>query len=302
MTARVSIPALVLAATLALLLSLVPDGAPAAKPVASDAEAFFVVRQDYRRCMYPFCGGVFVSLANGGHLRCPAGERNECYVANFDWSALGLSTVGETVVAYGALGSETLQDFGVFNTFTATQAWSTAASNGVVDGDLYEVYDNGIRCITTPCPSTTVSRLNSDRSADLSDFDLSTTGADAATLDAAWQAMSDPGIIVRGELSHGRDKVLLADELLLPGNTLDPTLYCEAASDCTWSVYDGAVSDPAECNCTFCPSTVVNTSTAASWADSYTRQCSDAGLICPQVRCAQPPALDCVANQCVVAP
>lgn len=59
--------------------------------------AVVALEQDYRRCMYPMCGGYWTSAVNGRPSVCADGTvQDRCYVAEVDLSAMGLSADEET--------------------------------------------------------------------------------------------------------------------------------------------------------------------------------------------------------------
>src|SRR5688500_12601665 len=72
----------------------------------SSTSTYYTVRQDLRRCIYPLCGGAWVKRANQDWTHCADGSwANECYVAEINLSALGLSPVQaqETAALKGRL-------------------------------------------------------------------------------------------------------------------------------------------------------------------------------------------------------
>ncbi len=59
---------------------------------SDDASSYLSLRRDLRRCAAPMCGGFFVARTNRLTTECADGSRSrECYVAELDFSALGLS-------------------------------------------------------------------------------------------------------------------------------------------------------------------------------------------------------------------
>jgi hypothetical protein len=81
-----------------------------------------------------------------------------------------------------------------------TEAWIPGSDTGVADGVFVMAKDNGIRCITSPCPSIGEMRLNANRSAAIDAVDLAASGADAATVEAAEQDMfGGPGVLIAGD-------------------------------------------------------------------------------------------------------
>jgi len=80
-----------------------------------------------------------------------------------------------------------------------TQIWVAGSATGSTeDGVFTFVKDNGLRCITAPCPTITETRLNSNRSANIHEVDFSDSGADDAAQERAHSAVFDDGVIVVG--------------------------------------------------------------------------------------------------------
>ncbi len=47
----------------------------------------YTVRRDFRKCLYPLCGGYFVKEANRRTTRCVDGSsQSKCYVTGIDWT------------------------------------------------------------------------------------------------------------------------------------------------------------------------------------------------------------------------
>jgi Kazal-type serine protease inhibitor domain len=136
-------------------------------PAAPEADAIYAkLRSDVRRCASPLCGGFFVQRVNRLSTVCADGQRAaECYVAELDFDALGLSeeqaqtvrSAPETVLLRGTIGSFA-SDFGDVGRFDVTEAWQGHA--GVEPrGAFARILDTGLRCITTPCNSLSVELL-----------------------------------------------------------------------------------------------------------------------------------------------
>ena len=62
-----------------------------ADEVRAASSQYVRLRHDARRCVSPLCGGYWVSRVNQPTTRCADGTwQRECYVADADWTALGL--------------------------------------------------------------------------------------------------------------------------------------------------------------------------------------------------------------------
>jgi Kazal-type serine protease inhibitor domain len=83
-----------------------------------------------------------------------------------------------------------------------TQAWNGAADVAAT-GSFYRVGDNGIRCITTPCPSTSATELNrSVAGQNVIKTNLTNVNANQADLDAANTALgTSEGILAAGGIA-----------------------------------------------------------------------------------------------------
>jgi hypothetical protein len=176
-----------------------------AADAAGGLYTYYTVRQDFRRCIYPLCGGYWVSRVNRASTTCADGSRaEECYVAEFDYSALGLSEEeaaalrGQTAggIFRGSIVPAAIGDFDVAR-FAATEAWVGSPEQAPV-GVFALIEDSGIRCITSPCESLHESKLNSSLDSDIAELDLSVSGATDEQIAAAYQALGESGLIVAG--------------------------------------------------------------------------------------------------------
>lgn len=170
------------------------------------------VRQDQRRCMYPLCGGVFVSRINQPKAKCIGGEwAKDCYVAEFDFSGLGiegeqaitlnqLARSGELVVR-GDIKSGFFADFPEVPVFAVTEAWQ-APTDVAPTGIFYRAHDRGIMCITWPCVSTDLTRLNRNANplSSVAGVDLAASGASDEQIAEAWEQMRNTAILVAGKV------------------------------------------------------------------------------------------------------
>jgi hypothetical protein len=126
---------------------------------AKPTSTYYQVRRDMRRCMSPMCGGYFVTAVNQKRTRCADGKKAaECYVAELAQSAGTELTDGALV--HGTLAQRSYP--GIDGRWGVLKADFAAAP--VLDvaraGEHLLAYDTGIRCITTPCPSLAVVKLN----------------------------------------------------------------------------------------------------------------------------------------------
>jgi hypothetical protein len=204
---------------LALIFSLLPacsspltvDENEAALTQSSDG-GWYLMRPDRRECAAPMCGGYFIRAVNSARTRCLDGTSGaECYVAALDWSATSYSDderaklITEPVVVHGLLGDGGYAA-GSFANLQVAEVWSPSVAPLLDDRGyaqpsftLYRAWDNGTRCITTPCPSTSQQELNSAQIRTIGAVDLSLSDANDKQLAAVGAALATPtGILVDG--------------------------------------------------------------------------------------------------------
>jgi hypothetical protein len=192
---------------------------------------FIATRVDQNRCIAPRCGGVYIKRLNQTLLKCSDGvRRKECYVFGADFSALGLKDSAELqyrfrtgqVVVRGEQVKGTYSAFPDVAVLRADEAWQAGGDN-VPGATFYQLWDNGTRCITFPCP--TVDSVKLDKNASyfkvFSGLDLSPANADETTEAKAWEAYaSDTGVIVAATTTNvtgpaGTKKGLKASQFYL---------------------------------------------------------------------------------------
>ncbi len=174
----------------------------------ADAFTYFAVNPDLRACSFDArCGGFFVSRPNRASTICGRGSTaSRCYVDSLDFSGTALPKSiaadyeerirsGETILLKGDI-TPAPDDRG--SSLHVTEVWTSGSPTGTLGGVFLLVKDNGVRCITAPCPSLTETRLNSNRSAAISEVDFSLSGADDETIARAANGFFDDGVIVVG--------------------------------------------------------------------------------------------------------
>ncbi len=123
-----------------------------------DVNDYYNVRQDFRKCAYPACGGWYLTHLNHGLMQCPDGNSaTECYVPAISLPEGVTLQDGELVHGWfgtqDAFGNEILEaDFAYESTLE--DPWPFGSHN--------LVYNNGLVCIQAPCPSTSLAHLNSE--------------------------------------------------------------------------------------------------------------------------------------------
>ena len=175
------------------------------------SDYFIVTHPDFRKCMWPMCGGSFVERVNTSVARCATGRWNaECHALEFDLSALGLTATQEAKVldiieSGGALvrGELEKQDVGssiLGDVLVASEVW-VGVTGSTPSGHTSRVDDTGAICITYPCPIYEERSLNSDLEDDLADLDLTSTGASASQIAQALSELDATGLLVVGNHS-----------------------------------------------------------------------------------------------------
>lgn len=173
---------------------------------------FQVTRRDFRKCAAPLCGGFFVKRVNEATTLCADGTKQaECYVSAIQLTGTGLSDREQqdfrTALENGkgivkARTYKTIVGGKAIGLLKGNEAWLGATGSSIVDGGtFYRAADNGIRCITAPCPSTTAYKLNSNESHNVIDVHLENTEipADQWTLNRAAEALgTKEGILLVG--------------------------------------------------------------------------------------------------------
>lgn len=280
------------------------------------------LRHDLRRCVSPICGGYWVSRVNQPTTRCADGTwQRECYVADADWTALGLdeARLGEFVsrAASGAavvrarIVATAFGTFGNLGRLVALEGFE-AATDAAPSGTFYLAHGPTRVCVRAPCFSWDADKLNGITTAQISDLRFSAVaGMPNATLDLAREQLaSAEGVIaagriesyaVRGTTSTGR--ALVPSQVYVrvsPG--VSDARFCNTSDECTVAFRGRDVTSRDDCYCALCPTTLLNTSTAALYESHYNRYCSTFRTTCPVARCVAPPAVGCVNHACSIVP
>lgn len=236
---------------------------------------FAVTRRDFRKCAAPMCGGFFVKRVNQPTTQCADGSKQpECYVSAIQLTGIGLSAREEADLR-GAVESGTALvkarvykkkvNGTYYGTLKANEGW-LGATGSTPDGTFYRAADNGIRCITTPCPSTTVAQLNGNAEHNVIKVNLdgTATPADQATLDRAAEALgTKDGVLLAGGIALPKcipgsncGPFATASEFYLrvtrrEGKTCGArgSAFCNAGQYCNWKPTDicGAADAPGVC-------------------------------------------------------
>lgn len=209
------------------------EALPIALPEAA-GRYYIVTRPDLRKCAAPFCGGYFVKAVNQLLTTCVDGtKQRDCHVYKLDVLALGLDDqqlealtkhygAGKALIR-GELNLVPLSDTARFSVtgLVASEAW-LGQGKGKPVGSFYQVKDNGVRCITYPCPSYDERKLNTRETRAIAGIDLTPSGATQDQIDAGLQALSAPGGLLAAGIHTvitgpaGKGKQLVASEFYLP--------------------------------------------------------------------------------------
>lgn len=169
-------------------------------------DEYFAARRDTRKCAFPLCGGFFVQRANRLATVCADGvKRNECYVAEADLSAAGVSEEQAEAAraAFGdghALGrgrllQKTYDGFGSFGVLAVSEIWE-AATDAPPRGTFYRLSGNGTVCIAYPCRSFRAETLNGAARQAIADPDFAAAGAGENRLNLALAQLNGGGSIL----------------------------------------------------------------------------------------------------------
>lgn len=167
------------------------------------AETYYSVRPDLRKCVSPICGGYFLSEVNKKKTTCADGTKvnstDGCYVSEIDFNGLTLEEGG---LIFGSFVKKEYPGFGTYDTFAVESLYNPLFDIPHRSWFRYNlVRDNGLRCITSPCPSTDISKLNT-RYVWQDDFtfeDIEAFGGDEQAARAAFE----PAYATEGSITDG---------------------------------------------------------------------------------------------------
>jgi hypothetical protein len=180
------------------------------------AYTYFEVWVDQRKCASPVCGGFFVHRLNRTTTVCHDGAtKTDCYIPALDWTEAHLSDAqqsklveaanqdatsdGVRAIVRGRFASKTYQGHGNMGRFVVTEAW-VAETASVSDGVFARVKDNGVKCITAPCPSLVEKGLNTSRFANIAGIDWSFAGLTSHEVEGFTEDLFTPsGVIIAGD-------------------------------------------------------------------------------------------------------
>ncbi len=204
-------------------------------PTPSLNETYFTIKPDFRKCISPLCGGWYVKPVNRKKTQCPDGSiKRECYVGTDKINIPGLSrsqlaelrqAMGESkTLLRGNLSNKV--DYGLLE---INSAW-ISASDQPPNGIFINITDNGIRCVTFPCPSYDGHILNRYTVKSLAAYNLDEVAASDEQLSRAQKAVnSEEGLPMAGRFVEitgpsGSAQGILASQFYLKLENIEPKM------------------------------------------------------------------------------
>jgi len=222
---------------------------------------YVVTRQDFKKCAYPMCGGVYVKAVNKAKTTCLDGTKQaDCYVGDLDLSALGLPEEQASNVRSEAIGGNILLSGELAPLMSVAKLVVHEAhdrrTEAAATGTFYRLESSGIVCITAPCPSVRARNLNSSSTKLLTDVDFTALGLSDEEASATMSTVFEKGLIMSGLIkTQGSKKMLVVSQifdqvqpelqLCLSQDACGPDAHCDM-SECLSGCAPGMVC-PAVC-------------------------------------------------------
>jgi len=256
----------------------------------ADNWTYYSVRPDFRKCMWPMCGGFWVKRVNQPKTKCPTGGwQKECYVTEIDWDAIGLSDAEASDATSAARAGQVVLKGNIsgakasgmsFDVFAADEAWQSA-TDAAPTGIFYRAHDSGIVCITFPCPTVIATRLNRNKqpTATYAGLDLAPSGASQGQLDGGWAQMNGDGLLVAAKVVDTSG----------PGGTADAL---EASQFYTRIRHEAVECHKTGCSSQICAEAGDDVFTTCEWLPEYA--CLQAHGVCeaqPDGKCGWTPSV-----------
>lgn len=185
-----------------------------------DQRGYFTFRPDFRKCVSPLCGGIFVKAVNQKLTRCANGHmQEECYVATI--TSRGNLDFTSAALLNGHIKRQTFPGFGNLGTFVLEAAYGSATTTAGT-GKFVGLENNGIVCITSPCFSMDQYLLNRKKIRAISGFDLEQIGASEDVINQARAIMANGGVLIASGVNKqveelaGPGITFVADQIYLP--------------------------------------------------------------------------------------
>ena len=227
------------------------------------AYTYFEIYKDLRKCASPSCGGYYLHRLNRSTTVCHNGSsRWSCYVPALDHDESGLgsdlqsaldaaavrdaTSYGAIAIVRGRFAPQTYTGFGNLGRFIVTEAW-VAETDSISEGVFVRVKDNGVRCITSPCPTVGEKALNTSRSANVHGLDWGLAGLDEDQLSKlSTEMVATPyGIIIAGDrytYTENGQKAKGRTVTAAYRRLVDQTCYVGGCSGQICSDQDGVIS------------------------------------------------------------
>jgi hypothetical protein len=177
-----------------------------------NAEVYYSVQHDTRRCVSPLCGGDFLTALNQDSTVCADGKSAaRCYVAEAHAATPILEQAfrsGEDVIVRGHIEAKLFGSFGNLGSLVIDEVWMPEANDKVEGtGTFFTVRQDLRECVFPACGGWFASALNQTVTHCAGGQDA---GACYASLligpDADVQAAhQNQVVIVRGDLKQGRE-------------------------------------------------------------------------------------------------
>ena len=227
------------------------------------AYTYFEIYKDLRKCAAPSCGGYYLHRLNRSTTVCHNGaSRWSCYVPSLDFSDSGLgsdlqsaldaaavrdaTSYGVVAIVRGRFAPQTYANQGNLGRFIVTEGW-VAETDSISEGVFTRVKDNGVRCITSPCPTVGEKALNTSRSANVHGLDWDLAGLDEDQLSKlSTEMVATPyGIIIAGDrytYTENGQKAKGRTVTAAYHRLVDQTCYVGGCSGQICSDQDGVIS------------------------------------------------------------
>lgn len=217
-TGFISKPCIALAIGLSSLFALGCQAQTIIKPIPEPQSTTYIVKQDYRKCAFPLCGGWYLTPVNQYSLHLQTEDEayesaallpNSIYVAYINYKRLGLDEkqIAEFEEAIrneqALLRGNVVKDLSSSkltprtSTLVANGAWVGANKNTPI-GPYLNITSTGIVCITTPCPYFKAQIINSNNISEIHDLNLEKADLDPEQQARAWEELSTSGLVVTG--------------------------------------------------------------------------------------------------------
>lgn len=209
---------------------------------------YYQARPDYRRCMWPMCGGMFVKAVNRRLTRCADGRWAEaCYVAELEWKVTSDPfSDREATLLRGYVKSREYDESGEFGVFFVQEAYRSATPDEP-QGTFVGLRIEDVDCVTYPCFFIGEDILNYNlrrKASDLNMDDVDAGERDFVT--AVYLLEAGETLIAAGENVYSREEnginvTFVADQYYLPIRSMN------GLCDLGYEFRDGKCLTPHNC-------------------------------------------------------